>query len=70
MTVSYIAATSGPERHAVGTGNGRRPGDARDTKVYEDAADTSHLVLPPVSRLEEADLKHVAGGADENGMPS
>ena len=31
-------------------------------KVYEDAADTSHLVLPPVSRLEEADLEHVAGG--------
>ena len=31
-------------------------------KVHEDLADTSHLVLPPVARLAEADMKQAAGG--------
>ena len=31
-------------------------------KVHEDLADTSHLVLPPVARLAEADMKRAAGG--------
>ena len=30
-------------------------------EVHEDAADIGHLVLPPVSKLEEADLEQVAG---------
>ena len=38
-------------------------------KVYEDAADASHLVLPPLSQLEEADLEHVAGGGRMVGLP-
>ena len=31
-------------------------------KVHEEAADTSHLVLPPLAALGEADLQQVAGG--------
>ncbi len=31
-------------------------------KIHEDLADTSHLVLPPVARLAEADMKRAAGG--------
>ena len=33
-------------------------------EVHEDAVDTSHLVLPPPSKLEEADLDQVAGGRE------
>ena len=31
-------------------------------KVHEEAADTSHLVLPPPGNLGEADLAQAAGG--------
>ena len=33
-------------------------------KVHEEAVDTSHLVLPPLAGLDEAELALVAGGAD------
>ena len=33
-------------------------------KVHEEAADTSHLVLPPPAGLDEAELALAAGGAD------
>ena len=33
-------------------------------KVHEEAADTSHLVLPPLASLDEAELALAAGGAD------
>ena len=33
-------------------------------KVHEDATDTSHLVLPPLAGLDEAELALAAGGAD------
>ena len=32
-------------------------------KVHEEAVDTSHLVLPPLARLDEAELALAAGGA-------
>ena len=32
-------------------------------KVHEEAADTSHLVLPPLASLDEAELALAAGGA-------
>ena len=32
-------------------------------EVHEEAADTSHLVLPPLSKLDEAELGQAAGGA-------
>ena len=32
-------------------------------KVHEEAADTNHLVLPPLAGLDEADLEQAAGGA-------
>ena len=32
-------------------------------KVHEDVADTSHLVLPPLARLEKAEIEKAAGGA-------
>ena len=32
-------------------------------KVHEDLADTSHLVLPPVAYLTEAEMQQAAGGA-------
>ena len=31
-------------------------------EVHEEAADTSHLVLPPFSKLDEAELGQAAGG--------
>ena len=31
-------------------------------EVHEDVEDTSHLVLPPVARLAEAELEQAAGG--------
>ena len=33
-------------------------------KVHEEAVDTSHLVLPPLAGLDEAELALAAGGAD------
>ena len=33
-------------------------------EVHEEAADTSHLVLPPSAALGEAELGQVAGGFD------
>ena len=35
-------------------------------EVHEEAADTSHLVLPPSGDLGEADLAHAAGGRRPN----
>ena len=32
-------------------------------EVHEDSGDTAHLVLPPPSRLGEADLESLTGGA-------
>ena len=32
-------------------------------KVHEEAVDTSHLVLPPLASLDEAELALAAGGA-------
>ena len=34
-----------------------------NVEVHEDGGDTAHLVLPPPSRLGEADLEALAGGA-------
>ena len=31
-------------------------------RVHEDVADTSHLVLPPLARLREAEIEQAAGG--------
>ena len=31
-------------------------------KVHEDVADTSHLVLPPLARIQETELRKAAGG--------
>ena len=31
-------------------------------KVHEDVADTSHLVLPPLARLEKVEIEQAAGG--------
>ena len=36
--------------------------DGFTIKVHEEAADTSHLVLPPSSQLDEAALEQAAGG--------
>ena len=36
--------------------------DSFTIEVHEDAADTSHLVLPPGSKLSESDLRMAAGG--------
>ena len=38
--------------------------DGLTVKVHEEAVDTSHLVLPPDSRLNEGDLQAVAGGGE------
>ena len=35
-------------------------------EVHEEAADTSHLVLPPPARLDEAELIRASGGIDWN----
>ena len=37
-------------------------------KVHEDAPDTSHLVLPPLARLDESALEQAAGGIDWSGV--
>ena len=34
-------------------------------KVHEETANTSHLVLPPSSQLDEAALAQAAGGRDQ-----
>ena len=36
--------------------------DGFTIQVHEEAADTSHLVLPPSSQLDEAALEQAAGG--------
>ena len=36
--------------------------------VHEETGETAHLVLPPPSRLDEADLAEAAGGVDWNAM--
>ena len=36
--------------------------DGFTIKVHEEAVDTSHLVLPPSSQLDESALKQAAGG--------
>ena len=36
-------------------------------KVYEDVADTAHLVLPPSAKLGDADLQQAAGGVRKEG---
>ena len=33
-------------------------------RVHEDSADTAHLVLPPSSALDEADLRALVGAED------
>lgn len=33
-------------------------------KVHEEVEDTSHLVLPPLAALDDADLQRAAGGFD------
>ena len=37
--------------------------DGFTIEVHEEAADTSHLVLPPSTQLDEAELNQAAGGA-------
>ena len=39
--------------------------DGFTIKVHEEAADTSHLVLPPSTQLDEAALEQAAGGSDD-----
>ena len=36
--------------------------DGFTIKVHEEAADTSHLVLPPPAQLGEAEMEQAAGG--------
>ena len=36
-------------------------------KVHEDVQDTSHLVLPPLARLDESALEQAAGGTEWSG---
>ena len=43
--------------------------DGFTIEVHEEAADTSHLVLPPSSRLDEAALAQAAGGAEDWSPP-
>ncbi len=38
--------------------------DGFTLEVHEEAADTSHLVLPPTAALGDADLEQVAAGVD------
>ncbi len=38
-----------------------------DVKVHEDDRNTVHLVLPPTTVLDEADLEQAAGGIDWSG---
>ena len=37
-------------------------------EVHEEAADTTHLVLPPPARLDEAELIRASGGVDWNAL--
>ena len=37
-------------------------------KVHEETADTTHLVLPPPARLDEAELIRASGGVDWNAL--
>ena len=39
-------------------------------KVHEESAETAHLVLPPDSRLSDADLQTAAGGGWQVAFPS
>ena len=42
--------------------------DPMSITVHEDSATTAHLVLPPATKLNDADLKVVAGGHDVRGV--
>ena len=39
-------------------------------EVHEEAANVAHLVLPPSSRLSEADMRQAAGGTEDAYDPS
>ena len=39
--------------------------DGFSIKVHEDRVDTSHMVLPPATQLDSADLKQAAGGGEQ-----
>ena len=39
-----------------------------NVQVHEETADTTHLVLPPPARLDEAELIRASGGVDWNAM--
>ena len=47
---------------AIGDELGVNMPEGLNVKVHEDDAVTAHLVLPPLSRLNEGDLRAVSGG--------
>ena len=54
---------------AVGGELGVSIPDSLSIHVHEESNETAHLVLPPGSKLNESDLRAVAGGYDPDKPP-
>ena len=55
---------------AIGAELGVTIPDTVTIEVHEEAPETAHLVLPPASRLSEADMRTVGGGSSSDWDPS